>query len=105
MRLTKEKAIELSIELWEWMAKTGTEYKDQWTGWEKYALTSKNDCFLCEYNDMQGGRSLIDCSYCPYFEKFGRCVDNSIFGKWAYTETKRTRKKYAKLFLEQLKEL
>ena len=48
MRLTRKKAIELCIELWAWLAKTGKR-KWAWPEWEKYEEI-ENDCWFCEYD-------------------------------------------------------
>ncbi len=103
MKLTREQAIDLSIELWEWLAETGG-FKHQWSGWEKYG-DSDPGCFLCDYQEQKDS-SDRGCGDCPYFQKFGRCLkDKSPYDKWDNASTPQTRKKYAKLFLEQLKEL
>ena len=99
MELTKEKAIELSIELWEWLAETGSEYKRDWPEWEKYGKVDVN-CFLCAYVRLTG------CGACPYDEIFGWCDTNDApYHRWYNVKTIEDRKKYAKKFLAQLKEL
>lgn len=101
MKLTKEQAIDYSIELWEWMAKSGRKYKDSWSGWEKYGDVIDN-CFLCAYNDQFTSEG---CSnHCPLEERFGGCF-SACFGEWVGATTVKDRKKYAKLFLGQLKTL
>lgn len=107
MKLTAKKAVELSIELWEWLAGTGEEEKDVWPEWEenggKYPEVQCH-CFLCEYNDQQGGDMPDNCQYCPYDRSRGLCMERfNPYGRWTRGKTNRTRKKYAKLFLEQLK--
>lgn len=102
MRLTKKKAIEIAIELWTWLAETGCEWKIEWTEWDKYG-EMENDCPLCECSGS-------DCDGCSYHLQFGNCEHQvgkelTIFDRWNYAKTPKTRKKYAKLFLEQLKEL
>jgi len=97
MRLTKEKAVELSIELWTWLAETG-KMKYEWPEWYKYPDIACH-CFLCEYADRRNG-----CSSCPYSQKFGGC-NSGHFSKWTLSRTTRTSRKYARLFLEQLKQL
>jgi len=97
MRLTKEKAVELSIELWTWLAETG-KMKCEWPGWGKYTDIVCH-CFLCEYAAKHGG-----CSSCPYSQKFGVC-SGGHYSKWTLSRTTRTSRKYARLFLEQLKQL
>ena len=111
MRLTAKKAVELSIELWTWLAETGKE-KPSWKGW-KYnggQYLAQADCFLCEYAGRRACKQAIDnyCALCLYYKTYGYfCIDNvncsTPFEKWCDVETKPTRKKYAKLFLEQLK--
>ncbi len=103
MRLTEKKAIDLSIELWEWLAETG-ERKGDWPGWEKCGVMYAS-CPICEYDEQQDTGS---CDSCPYYRRFGQCQDYSEltpFDKWEKAETPRTRKKYAKLFLKQLYQL
>lgn len=101
MRLTIKSAIELSIELWTWLAETGEEFKSEWDGWGKYG-EADNDCFLCEYDK----RNKTYCESCPYNEKFGVCTNvNTPFENWWLSKTTEDRKKYARQFLEQLKQL
>lgn len=106
-KLTRKKAIELCIELWEWCAETG-ELKGSWPGWEKYGEV-RSDCWFCEYSKQQCLKYKIDdfknyCRYC-LFEKgnFG-CLSTPYFN-WEAAKTKKTRKKYAALFLAQIKTL
>jgi len=103
MRLTKKKAISLSIELWEWLAESGNASKGRWSEWGKYGDVSC-DCFLCEYTKQKEDG---DCDNCPYTLKFDLCCVGKFkeFSKWDDAKTPETRKKYAKLFLTQLREL
>ena len=103
MRLTKKKAIQISIELWEYMAETGEGRKGKWEGWKEYGEMSC-DCALCEYEEQRGGGG-DECDHCPYWQKFGNCWDDAPYDKWRYAKTKATRKKYAELLLEQLRQL
>ncbi|KKL78873.1 hypothetical protein LCGC14_2020530 [marine sediment metagenome] len=116
MRLSRKKAIELCIELWTWLAKTGKK-KEDWPEWKKYG-DIKNDCWFCEHlieqqkqNDEKYPTKILPCSkYCIYHEKYGGCQDSdedgnkSIFDEWDDTGTPEDRKKYAKLFLGQIKQ-
>jgi len=112
MRLTRKKAIELCIELWTWLAKTGKK-KEKWPEWEKYDVI-KNDCWFCEHLIYQQKRNeeyptkILPCiKYCIYYKKYGKCQDNgkTIFDEWDEARTPEERKKYAKLFLGQIKTL
>ena len=106
MRLTKKKAIEISIELWTYLAETG-EQKFEWLEWERYG-EMQCDCAFCEYDKRHSN----DCEHCPYYEVFGSCESNpwereapTIFDNWNSAKTPKARKKYATLFLEQLRRL
>ena len=104
MKLTKKRAIELSIELWEWLAETGKE-KEDWPEWKQNGGKHPDVmslCFLCEFDESKRGI----CDDCPYFKRYGECSNaDTPFAQWAEAETKTTSKKYAKLFLEQLNQL
>ncbi len=108
MRLTKRKAIEISIELWEWLAKTGKQ-KSEWDGWNKYGHMW-NSCALCEYRDQFKPRGYGLCPTCPYYKMYGCCYTMgekpaTPYDKWEIAKTAEAHKKYAKLFLTQLREL
>ena len=109
MRLTRKKSIELCIALWEWLAETG-EQKEKWPEWDKYEDIIDSLCWLCHYNNhtIAGNRRRNDgnCVTCPYLKKYGHCnIMGSFFNLWEDAKTPRTRKKYAKLFLKQIKTL
>ena len=101
MRLTKKLMWQIVIELWEWLAEDGSRRKMGWPGWEKYG-DMRAHCPLCEY----GFRNLkrydrLVCGRCPIWN----CSEDFAFGRWTRAKTKTDRKKYAGLFLEQLKEV
>ena len=106
MRLTRKKAIELCTEAWTIHAKTGckkSELPEKHQGMD-------SSCWFCYYNNhtVQGSRISTsgECKKCPYFKKFGHCnIGDVPFANWDKAKTPRTRKKYAKLFLEQIKTL
>ena len=101
-KLTKKDAIKKSKELWTWLAETGKR-KEDWDGWKKYGKMRDN-CPLCEYKKQVDDSKV--CKSCPYFLKFSYCfLDDSPFDNWREAKTPKIRKKYAKLFLEQLEQL
>lgn len=104
MRLTKKKAIEISIELWEWLAETGEWRKWQWSGWQRYGAMD-NDCPLCEYHIQHPILDLTKCN-CPLEKKYGTngCYATP-YQDWEIAKTPKTHKKYATKFLEVLKGL
>ena len=104
MRLTRKQAIDLSIELWKWLAETGKQ-KEDWPGWEELGGMG-NHCPLCEYAGLKN-RVYKGCSKCPLSWGEHGCQENPIsyYDSWRSVLTKKAKKKYAKLFLEQLKEL
>ncbi len=106
MRLTRKKAIELCIELWTWLAKTGKR-KGNWPKWDKYGDDIASNCWFCEYNDYrrkQNKTLIFDCRYCPLGGEEYQCLDLA-YRKWENAQQTRTRKKYAKLFLGQIQSL
>ena len=124
MKLTRKKAIELCIELWTWLAKTGKKKKEDWPKWENYrnynrprGSSTAESCWLCEYGYQRrkSTKKGETCDYCPYKRKY-RIVCNAdiddtddkqlfYYSRWEDAKTPRTRKKYAKLFLEQIKSI
>lgn len=112
-RLTKKKALEITKELWEWLAETGEDYKGEWPGWKKYKAygNSKRSgrfdshCGLCEYARR---KSHVDtCSYCPLYGKWvagdseSNCLESdSPFSLWEQAEDIRSRRKYAKIIAD-----
>ena len=109
MKLTKKKAIEITIELWEWLAETGKD-KEDWEGWKNLASMVYN-CPLCEYATVTGRVFFWDRArrhYCPLPENNnGRAYQCFKLGysKWEKAERSNTCQKYAKLFLEELRKL
>ena len=103
MRLTRKKSIELSIELWTWCAETGKE-KFEWPEWKKYGHHSAS-CFLCEYDIRARGE--VSCCDCPYRIEFNMscAVSGSNYAQWSDCNSIHGKKKYAALFLEELKQL
>ena len=103
MRLTKKKAIDLSIELWTWLAETGSPRKEDWPGWKRLGAESTlAHCFLCEYSSR---REYSICKFCPFHQRFGHCTlsSPSAYSKWSEEDNSPMRKKYASEFLELLK--
>lgn len=105
MKLSRKKAIELCIELWTWLAKTGKE-KGDWPKWKKYGIIH-NDCWFCEYGRYRKRKNKSSdksiCVHCPLRQQDIKGCYAFAYGNWEEAQTSRTRKKYAKLFLEQIK--
>lgn len=105
MKLTEEKAIDISIELWAYLAETGRVSKGRWPGWKEYGRMYFA-CALCEFTVQQG----YGCPSCPYYQKFGLCSDKGKpYSLWVgaiyYRPSPKKRKKYAREFLKQLYQL
>lgn len=101
MRLTKKKALDITIELWESLAETGKS-KISWSGWKEYG-DMEGDCPLCEYDNRH---QLAESCNCQYFDKFGGCCEkDNPFPKWEDADNKTQSKKYATELLNQLKQL
>ena len=83
MKLTKKKALDIAIELWEWMVDNPGRYKHQWPGWKKYG-EMECDCPFCEYDDKHPFETRCNC---PLKEKYDSCF-LSAFGKWDHVVSK-----------------
>lgn len=112
-KIRRKTAIKLTQMVWDWAAETGKN-KYAWPKWYKYDNLYDyipSSCFLCLYNDQQGGDSTEDCTHCPYFQKFEhQCfAKGHPYKEWEVIRSaegfEKTRKKYAALFVEELKEL
>lgn len=108
--LTEEEAIKRSIELLEWQVKEGTEKRGDWPGWSinggKYPHTSMN-CFMCEYARQRTSIGINPCTKCPYAIRFGECDASPKLPipRLDWSKTKQTKRKYAKILLNQVKQL
>ncbi len=100
-KITREEAITISIELWTELAETGGDWQEKvnWSGWERYGEMSSS-CALCQY--ARGA-----CRECPYQQKYGTCFKNDKMPlrRWELAHLPATRRKYARLGVEQLKAL
>ena len=103
MELTKRQALEITQELWEWLAETGGADKYPWPGWEKKGEMSF-DCPLCEFAAQKHSyiRSrYILCAQCPLYLKWGdeEVCDgkggSSPYKKWCAAGTVTARKRFA----------
>ena len=104
MRLTKKKAMEICIVLWTYLEETGNE-KEDWSGWEKYGEMDM-DCPLCEYHYQNPPKEDDKCN-CPLDRPpfYGCCDPPSEFRNWNNVAGKADRKRFARAFLKQLKEI
>jgi len=109
-KLSRKKAFKLCLELWEWIAETNGDKQD-WPGWEKYG-GALCDCWFCEYGERQEARFGADfCHYCPLHAKYGSLgcrSDSCTYNLWVNAGTRgdmKGRKKYAKLFVKEIKEI
>lgn len=112
MKLTARQALEIGLELWEWLEETGEEWKYKWPKWKKYE-TMVGDCPLCEYDTQE--YFLDRCSNCLiYWRKKGGLVNHcqsydSPYSNWLCVATPRPRRfwagRVAKLHREALERL
>ena len=104
--MNRKEAIDIAIELWEWMAETGAEDKHEWPSWGRHGGAMYLSCPLCEYSyrSIYGTPHIPGlCEPCPYYKRFGRCYKpNSPFYHWRSCVGEAGQKRNAKKFLEQL---
>ena len=104
-RLTKKKAIEITIELWKWLEENPKLGKSAWPKWKKYGIMAFN-CPCCEYTEGKTDKkySYMDCEkFCPLIEiwpyektpEYVPCEDpKSPYSKWDDNDTSKA--KYAR---------
>jgi hypothetical protein len=102
MRLTKRKALEITVELWTWLAETGSDQKSDWPGWHEYG-EMEADCALCEYDAQRAN----DCQHCPLLGKWRYAKycywDGSPFEDWDIEDDATLRKLYAQEIVDLCK--
>jgi hypothetical protein len=112
-KLTKKKAIEITIELWKWMEQNPDKNKQDWPGWRVYDYADCG-CSCCEYTKRKTRNVTIDknCEeFCPLIMlwPYKRDIssdgitirmsceqDQSIYAKWSQSHFKKNKVKYAR---------
>jgi hypothetical protein len=98
-KLTLEKALEYTAEMWRWLAANPNMFKSEWPGWNRWQNpghsvgfdVAVNDCFCCQYvlditqpEANRLDRSKLDCSHCPLLnlweKQSGRRYGTDAFG-------------------------
>jgi hypothetical protein len=93
MKLTRKKALDMSIDLWMWLSENPMMEKDDYPK-IKSIENFYARCPLCEFYD---GDCFNNDNTCPLWEN--ECAD---FFKWAGSIRKKTRKKYATVIYKKL---
>jgi len=102
--LTPEIALDESIELWVFLAKTGGP-KLGWAGWNEWRGHPRHYCFFCHLRNSSSPR--CQQKDCPLWdsEKDECCWGRGQpYNKWVNSITLTTRRYYAALVLAQLME-
>ena len=97
MKLTKRKALEICLELWQWCAETGLDKAD-WPGWHKYGQMDA-DCPCCEYVRQHPS------DHCPIWKAcHGRellCMNKDYpFCDWLFNTSLKGSKRHAHRMVE-----
>lgn len=71
VRLTKEEAIRLHRELWNWLADNPEKGKEDWPEWKDMGHIESN-CFACEYSGP--------CHECLFEWPNGNCLEGEEAG-------------------------
>ena len=103
MKLTRKKAIAISVELWEWLAESGG-YKQKWPKWKEYGRMF-NDCPLCEYVIQEMGNHYSCAEVCPLNMAESEGCTRTSYGEWRLAAITEDRKRYATEFLAVLRGL
>ena len=107
-RLTKKKAIELTIELWKWLEENPEAHKMDWPLWRKYDYLDCG-CSCCEFTKRKSKNEEVDklCeAYCPLYvvwpyerkecEEMPCEYHKSPYAKWSRTFDLEEKRFYAR---------
>lgn len=76
-------ALERTLELWEWLAATGSRDKQNWPGWKQVKQSVLFHCYLCEYTRGK-------CQKCPLYGKWDGALTcttkDAPFDNWTRSE-------------------
>lgn len=108
MKITKQMKADflMTRDCWKWLSETGAYTKSDWPFHEEISTLS-NNCAFCEYFMKGRGRSLKTmCKKCPLYKEAseddsGPCC-YPAYDIWTGTETKRERKKYARILYKAI---
>lgn len=106
MKLTKNKAKELSILKWEWYYANPKMQNDYIWKHPQYNLIENltAECGLCEYYYAHRN-NFGSCKGCHLYETGNGCyIQDSYFQKWVVAESQKKRKEYAGLILQIIKD-
>lgn len=97
--ITKEEALQKSVELWDWLADNPGAQKEDWPGWKKYRRPGEfRFCFACLYKNTHKGWACDEECIIPVFrpeEKIvfncGCTTDKSPYILWGKNTEDRTK--------------
>jgi len=118
-RLTELRALLICLDLWKWLAETGSRHKEDWPGWvevwAQYGGGAEGDCFrydcpCCEYVMREENLEGMDagdpeCSTtCPMRDWFnGRCTsETQVFVQWFNEESTLRRSELAREMVKMI---
>jgi len=106
--LTKERAFDYTIQQWEWLAQNGSAHPENWPGWAgvKAMATYTEEVTgspLCWYAFQEFILTTAEyaCEPCPL--KCAGLDQATNYEQWEQAKTPATRRKYARLYAEELK--
>ena len=107
--MTRRQAIEKCRDMWDILAENGGG--DGFDKREAYMavggrLSSPTACFFCDYNHTHKRHYCdITCIGADIWGGHNCTISNSLFDKWVYAKTPRTRQKYAKQIADGCRKL
>jgi len=64
LELTKDEAVRLHRELWDWLSKNPENAKEDWPGWRDMDIYIVNNCFGCAFTIYPNVYAAIKCKMC-----------------------------------------
>jgi hypothetical protein len=119
-KLSKKTAYWITYLLWKWLAKTGSQFKNQWPGWYKWVqiygahfFTVNSWCPLCGYYGVEYPIKKCQACYddCKSLWFKSLVVDVpcekplSLYTSWKTARSTEERKKHATVMAKELKRI
>ena len=105
-KLTKKKALQHCVAMWEWLTENPLKEKKDWPEWEENGgeLQASLYCFACEFNLQQKWSFCNDNCILPCFASLGYCMNiGSPYIYWSRNNSIKSSIRNAKIIRDSAK--
>ncbi len=106
---TEAEALQITHDLWSWLAETGREWKDEWPGWKgRKRWAGDTNCALCTFSEKTADAATLNsrggrCRICPWWRVYRNCGNvRSPYSQWNEAEADATRKRNAGIIRDRI---